>query len=255
MFHQSNDQDLVQVLITPRSSDGFPSSDEPVWATPEKAGEGGGTYRLVHPALDVPLTLDDVVTCRLDGHGRLRVVGVETPARRMHTGVVVAPGTDPDDVTSLAAGWSERWGSLSWIVGDLVLTAWPTDMDVDAVDAVLVTDVDSRDGWEVIGLAEPHERTTGALRGLVDFELDVTAPPGHEDGYWAAEDPEWARLGVTSPDVIAAIQSLAASHPRVVPAIRAGLHRDVLTLLRRLSTRDATTLAPLSGPLFTPTGS
>lgn len=134
MFHQSNDQDLVQVLITPRSSDGFPSSDEPVWATPEKAGEGGGTYRLVHPALDVPLTLDDVVTCRLDGHGRLRVVGVETPARRMHTGVVVAPGTDPttsrasrqggasdgapspgSSVTSSSPHGRPTWTSMPWM--------------------------------------------------------------------------------------------------------------------------------------------
>lgn len=249
-----DDESLVQVLLTLRAAEGSFLPDELLWAAPVEAGEGGGTYRLLHPAIEAPLTLDDVVTCRLDGHGRLRIVEVDEPAPRMHTGLAVPAGTHSAVIEQLVAAWGETWNCLSWVFGPLVLTAWPTTMDVYAVDAVLIADVDSRPGWEVIGLAEPHERTTAMLAGLVDFDLVVAPPASTEDGYWAADDATWARLGVTESEALTEIQALAASHPRVVPAIRAGMHQDVLLLMSRLAHPDPANLPPLDRPLFERTG-
>jgi len=194
--------------------------------------------------------MDDVVVCRLDGRSRLQVVAVDSPAARMHTAIVAPPGVTLEEIESLVMPWTSDTDGYTWFTHRLLVTTWATGMTVEEVDAVLVADIDSKPEWRVLGLAEPHERTTEALTHLVDFDLDTGPTQVHEDGYWAADDPTWELLGVTDPDQLAAIQTLAATDPRIVPAIHAGQHADVLILIERLNTPPGE-LARLERPLFT----
>lgn len=68
--------------------------------------------------------------------------------------------------------------------------------------------------------------------------------------YSAEDDPNWARLGVSQPRLVAAITDAARRDRRVAATIAAGLYENVLVFLYRMSDPDPQNLPPLHGPLL-----
>lgn len=76
----------------------------------------------------------------------------------------------------------------------------------------------------------------GGRRGEPGSSSTTRCPGTFETDYWAPDDPQRAALGITDPQTLAFIQTLAGEDPRVSLTLRNGKHRNVLTYVARLTT-------------------
>ena len=79
----------------------------------------------------------------------------------------------------------------------------------------------------------------------------TTLPRVAASKYFAQDDPNWVRLGVSQPRLLALITEVARRDRRVAATISAGLYENVLVFLFRLTDVDPNNLPPLRpGPLL-----
>ncbi|WP_062522743.1 hypothetical protein [Demequina silvatica] len=216
------------------------------WATPVDADEGGGTFRLENFLMMTPLVVGDLVRCERGEDSHLHVVEVLALMPGLLLGV-----THPSDIEATVRPVAQELIHAGLAVnrpGDGFLQVW-----ANAYPPHLAQDLVRRewpDGWEVVERLDP----VGRIRH-VDEAVNFTPAPfpraaEGDTGYWAADDPAWARHGVSDPATLARLQALAVEDPRVLATIRAGRHADVLEFMARIAEPDPRRLPPLTRRLL-----
>lgn len=237
----------VRMRFRQDEDDSLPDG-ESMWATPLRADDGGGTYRLENSSFFAPLRVGDVVRAELDGYSCLQVVGIDVLEPGPLSYVEYPEEEATEVVKAVADSWAGQGATWSEGMPPFLVTAWGEEVTAGQVRQVLAAGI--RPGWRVQHVLDLGERREWA-EDVIDFELDRSAPPSVETvDYWAADDAEWSRLGVVEPERLAYLQVLAAEDPRVLATIRAGRHADVLTYVERLQAPDPRVLPPLDGPLL-----
>ena len=225
-----------------------PSDDsimgESPWAEPVDATDAGGVFRLQNDLAFTTLRHGDLVRCELDADSILQVVeildlvpgvllGFEHPQNTDH---IVKPALE----AQIAAG-----NEVNRPADGFAQIFLP---DAELGTTVFAPPIPA--SWSLVERLDAEARLEQALE---DIDTAVsTVPFVSEDpiDYWAPDDPVWAEMGITNPDLLAAIQSLASRDPRVLATIEAGRHRDVLTFMERLTIPDPRDLPTLDRPLL-----
>lgn len=242
---RENEVKLVAVFRLDDDMEG-PSAETP-WGEPVNADEGGGTYRVLNDCVFAPLRYGDIVRAQLDGDSRLQIVGIESLAEGVWSRFETPDSADQSTINDVAQRFN-NFGVTSISGGMGVLVAcWMPELTVqqvaEACAVVLPQD------WPDPHIVGSGERMT-LLRETLQFEIDESTSTPEQVNYWTADDPAWADLGVTDPDMLAYLQTLAAGHPGVLATIRAGQHANVLTFVARLNAPNPAALPPLDGPLL-----
>ncbi|HEY7720826.1 MAG TPA: hypothetical protein VIB11_03220 [Pedococcus sp.] len=241
-------EDYVKLRLRFRESDDLPEA-EGMWAEPVHAHDGGGTYRLANSSFFVPLATGDTVRAAVDGHGSLQIVDIVAPCDRVLTVTEHTDQVTDEEVQRIADAWTE--GTDGWTEGTngLLYTIWPEGMGLEQISDVLRRSIGRSRAWTWHATALPADRVR-EQHSEIDFDLDTTAPAEFVTDYWAPEDPEWAARGITDPERLAFIQSLASEDPRVAVTLKNGRHDNVLRYIERLTADDPRALPPLDGPLL-----
>lgn len=264
-----NESELAKlVAYFTKDDDGDATVDaENLWARPLDANSGGGTYLLTNVGLFIPFAQDDIVRAQLNGHGRLAITGVESLSDRCVVNFYFdeeftcdcgcqddvdedAP-VDMEEITIAFARSLENHGvHVEGPLGALV-TSWPVGWGPDEFKPVAEQCMGEHPGWFPSSWYTRESRAE-EIELLLDGARGAQPPMASPEqaAYWASDDPGWAAIGVTEPDVLARMQMLAVTDKRVFATIQDGRHEDVLTYWERLLARNPNDLPNLDRPLL-----
>jgi hypothetical protein len=221
---------------------------EDLWAEPVDAHDGGGIYRLLNTSFVVPLGAGDIVRAAIDGRGRLQIVDIVRPSDRVLTVTGHEDSVSTEEAQQVAQGWTEGTDGWTESNDNVLYTVWPEGVPVDKIAGALQRSIGDRADWHLYATALPADRVRQRHEEIL-FELDTDTPPVFETAYWAPDDQAWADRGVTDPETLAAIQTLAGEDAQVAAALLNGKHDRVLAYIRRMSAEDPRSLPPLEGTL------
>lgn len=237
---------FVKVFLKLTGDEG-PSS-ESLWASPLRAHDGGGTYRLENNTIFTMLMVGDIVRAEIDGSSSLQVTGVDKLQEGCLSYIQYSEGETHEVISATVESLSKNGAIYTEGGMGIIVTSWPASRPIDLIEQILEQTIPA--DWNVIGVAGPEDRRS-AIEHDLDLKLDRSShQPKITIGYWAPDDPAWETLGVTDPGALAYIQTLASDDPRVLATIRSGRHQDVLTFAQRLTAADPLSLPPLHRPLL-----
>lgn len=229
-----NKENLVKLVIVfgPQMDEEGPRGESP-WGEVIEANEGGGLYKVRNDCTLVPLQVGDIVTAQLAGDSRLQVTGIQSLVTGAWSAFSIPEDADDAEVVRVGNGLIALGAvSASGGMGQLTV-CWSADISVDQVWQLIRANLNSK--WELILLTAGDMRLQD-VNSRIQYELVVQDPDDYLPiDYWAPEDPEWQKLGIREPDMLAYIQGLAVSDPRVLATIKAGLHGNVLKYLGQIS--------------------
>jgi hypothetical protein len=169
--------EVVNVRVRYRPTPDMPVR-ESLAAAPVEAGPNGGTYRLQNSSFVVPLAAGDVVRAELAGDGELQLTGLVSASASILTVVGAPPGAELD-LQPVMDEWSA--GGALWTEHNngLLVTVWPENDRLDAIEAVIKPTLSAGLIW--LATAFPSVRVAEHMPE-VDFELEqVVIEPVEDD--------------------------------------------------------------------------
>ena len=168
--------ELTKLRVRYKPAENMPAR-ESLWAEPVEADQGGGSYRLQNSSFCVPLAAGDVVRAERAGDGELQVTGLVSTSGSVLTVVGAPPGADMD-LRPLVEAWSEGGAWWTEARGGLLVTVWPEQMRLEAIEVVIRPTLAQGLAW--LATAFPSARVAENMHE-VDFELErVVVEPVEE---------------------------------------------------------------------------
>lgn len=124
---------------------------------------GDSYFRLVTSSVWTPLTWGDSVRARPHPDGGYSVGSLAGAGPHVRAVIAYPPTVPRMAARRVADSWRDRGAVAVESLPGLFVTAWGPQLDGDGLRDLVAATVDDNDGWEVVEVWEPRERTPAAI--------------------------------------------------------------------------------------------